>query len=240
MILHLARLLLRDCGAICRRICPRALVAAWIAFLLTCPAGAQAGLRAETKANGKKAGFGSVYCGPHCVRRVLQEYGIETELIDLIREMQWPAVEEGTSMQDLAAALTKRGLYAKAVDLDPQYDIEWDHPAIIHLEKDGVAHYVVWMPATKPMTSGRVYDNEGTEAVKPGRFDQLRTGPVLLTSDKPILDADAFGKRVRSKATSPWLWLAAALLMVGGFGCGWGLHRLYGGRRPSRRDTATL
>jgi hypothetical protein len=89
----------------------------------------------------------SPYCGPRCVHRVLREYDMDVALIDLIREIQMPGPSAGSSMLDLASALERRGIQTRAVHIDPdQYSIVWDHPAIVHVQNEGVDHYVVWLP----------------------------------------------------------------------------------------------
>lgn len=188
--------------------------------------------QAGSSASDSETGFGNVYCGPRCVQRVLREYGAEVELIELIREMQWPDVEQGSTLAALSAALHKRGVSTKAVDLDPKFDIEWTQPAIVHLEKGGVAHFVVWLPPTEADSSGRVWDNDLTDAVKRGQFDGLRTGPVLLTANEPIAESAVVGRRTRLpgkanylKATLPWA------LGIVGFACGWFLQRHFSGNR---------
>jgi len=148
--------------------------------------------------------FGSMYCGPRCVQRVLHEYGISAETGDLIREVQWPAVEDGSTIVALTEALKRRGIFSRVVNVDKKFKISWNHPAIVHLESNGKSHFVVWLPPLDPHSEGRVWDHDLSEAVlhkeKKG-FERFRSGPVLLTSDKPISDSAIAGK-----ANSPGGW----------------------------------
>lgn len=174
-------------------------------------------------------GLTSVYCGPRCVQRVLREYGIETDLVDLIREMQWPDDGRGASMQALADAIRKRGLHAETVNLESGVDIDWTGPAIVHVQNDGVPHYVVWLPPDKPDAAARVWDHDVSPVVlNPGRFHQARTGPLLLTSRGPIPDSAAIGHQVQERTQSATAILALIAAVVA-FLTGWFAQRRFSG-----------
>lgn len=53
---------------------------------------------------------GDLVCGPRCVQYVVQHYGGDENLTDLVREIQWPDLEAGSSFDSLKDALAKRGV----------------------------------------------------------------------------------------------------------------------------------
>lgn len=169
----------------------------------------------------KTENFGSQICGPRCVQRVLAEYGQDVDLLELVKEIQWPATENGSSFEQLAQALEKRGIHSKSVVLKPPVRIEWNHPAIVQINQGDVSHFVVWMPPSKPDSIGRVWDESLTDAVKaPGGFEQLRSGPVLLTSDQPILETAVVGSQYGPVMTFLKSWSLPAFLSALAFGLG--------------------
>ena len=131
---------------------------------------------------------GNIFCGPRSVQRVLEFYGKEADLMELIREIQWPATEQGASMAALAKALNSRGIYTAAVDVDPSCEIVWDFPVIVHLARNDYEHFVVWLPPKSAGSAPRIWDGPPSRALVLGEFNSLRTGPLLVTSDRPIPD----------------------------------------------------
>lgn len=150
---------------------------------------------------------------------MLEEYGQESDLYELIQETQWPATERGAAMDSLAKALNARNVYTAAVNLDKSVEIAWDHPAIVHLEHGNEQHYVVWLPGERG-SPRRVWDGVGSVVRDPRRFASLRTGPVLLTSDRPISPSAVVGKpQPRSSGWRTPIGFTIAVLL--GFGCGY-------------------
>jgi hypothetical protein len=138
---------------------------------------------------------GNLFCGPRCVQRVLEHYGKKSDLLELIGQMQWPAFEQGSSMAALAKALEARGLHTRAVNLDSDSEINWDRPVIVHLGTQTLGHYTVWLPQQNGSTTPRLWDASNNPVIGLTRFDELRSGPVLLTSDEPIADSRIVGRR---------------------------------------------
>ncbi|MFV0442816.1 MAG: cysteine peptidase family C39 domain-containing protein [Planctomycetaceae bacterium] len=85
-------------------------------------------------------------CGPHCVRWVLQRYGRDADLLELVEEMQWPDFESGTSFARLESSLEKRGLCVEA--LASRFVGEWNVPIIIEEQRPGrtISHFAVIDP----------------------------------------------------------------------------------------------
>lgn len=85
-------------------------------------------------------------CGPRCVQWVLARYGIEADLVQLVRETQWPDFEAGASFHAMQAALERRGLFTQALK-SPSIE-NWDVPIIIQerLAGEAIAHFAVIDP----------------------------------------------------------------------------------------------
>jgi ABC-type bacteriocin/lantibiotic exporter with double-glycine peptidase domain len=136
---------------------------------------------------------GDMVCGPRCVRFVLRRYGRDVELIDLVKEMQWPDLEAGASLDRIQKSLNDRGVHTSAIQFAPDRRLRWPHPAILFIAgTDGQrGHYVVRVPDESS-------DDEliwsGLEGWRRGRWDQVTSGfsgVALLTSPDPIADASS-------------------------------------------------
>jgi hypothetical protein len=127
-------------------------------------------------------------CGPRCVQMILGQYGKEVELIELVRESQWPAIEHGATLAALEQALTKRGVYTRAMKIHPGAELTWKHPVLLHMNGQGSSgHYVVWVPASK--TRGPVvWDWAGGTREWDRQTAALCSGNILLTAPSPIDD----------------------------------------------------
>lgn len=154
-------------------------------------------------------------CGPRCVHYLIGKYcpNDRTELIDVIREMQWPHLEEGTNLADLASGLQRRGIHSCAIKLGPTDELAWPHPVIVHLNPDAsgeLGHFVVWLPPSQP---GRTEVWSGVHGIQSGRWSNFRqrmSGNVLLTSSDVISDSSLAIRR-----NGGVLWYAIAALLVG-------------------------
>jgi hypothetical protein len=122
------------------------------------------------------------------VQRILQYFGQDEDLLSLIRELQWPAIESGTSLKALREALERRGIHSVAVSIDRDHEIDWPKPAIVHLSNCGYNHYVVWLPPQPPKLGARLWNGGSSTQFAAANFNSMRSGPVILTSDAPIDD----------------------------------------------------
>lgn len=83
------------------------------------------------------------HCGPRCVQQVLADYGQDVELIDLVREIQYPEIGRPAGMDRLQASLESRGIHAVAIRTGRFASVRWQHPMIVHvLTPTGDGHFV--------------------------------------------------------------------------------------------------
>lgn len=161
-------------------------------FVLCCGLiylGASKGLGAEAL----DLSASELVCGPRCVRFLLEYYGKgkDTELVELIRETQWPDLERGASLAALSKSLEGRGIYTHALRLPAEAGLRWPFPVILHLQgvtpgDSAGGHYVVWLPESSP---SRTLVISGLDQLHEGPFSRLSqrmSGYVLLTSNRPI------------------------------------------------------
>lgn len=132
--------------------------------------------------------LGDVVCGPRCVEFVLRHYNrCDDELIDLIREMQWPDFEAGSTLSGIQSALEKRNVSTHAMQIPAGARLRWDHPVILHLngQENTLGHFVVWLPSS---TIRQVQVWTGLPGVQTASASQLFSAPqsVLLTAPQPI------------------------------------------------------
>lgn len=129
-------------------------------------------------------------CGPRCVSYILDYYHKDQiQLVDLVREMQWPDIEKGATIKSIETSLNSRDVYTKAVKIDPSSRLQWPFPVIVHLEEPPeMGHYVVWLPTSTAdqeiIWAGLTGLLQGSAAA----ISEKRSGAVILTSPKPISD----------------------------------------------------
>lgn len=139
---------------------------------------------------------GDVVCGPRCVQYVLQHYGIESDLIDLVKETQ-SDFEAGASLANLNDALRRRGVFTAALKLSPNSVLQWPHPVLMHLssETEGMGHFVVWLP-TQDGSESQVWNGlSGTQTGPESVLAKKRSGYVLLTATAEIPQPEAAARR---------------------------------------------
>lgn len=156
-------------------------------------------------------------CGPKCVQHVLEYYGCEEDVIKLVREMQWPKIESGVSLEKVADALSARNVHCLPMRISQSADLQWEHPIIAHLDVDDsdIGHFVVWLPST---TAGEVRlwcGESGTIKVNRHEWCRIRSGAVLLTAPKPLVVSDVNVTRMPLTLIDRWL-TASALTLASG------------------------
>lgn len=90
-----------------------------------------------------------LFCGPRCVWFVLVAGGQSMELIDVIRESQWPDVGNGTSVVTLQQVLKQHGVDSIGIQSGQASLPEWRFLSILHLKAGAGSphgHYVVMLP----------------------------------------------------------------------------------------------
>jgi ABC-type bacteriocin/lantibiotic exporter with double-glycine peptidase domain len=123
-------------------------------------------------------------CGPRCAWYVLRHYGHAVDLIEVVRETQWPNLEKGTTLAQLQAALERRGVHTRAVDVPKDVSLCWNHPAIVHLRnaRGNIGHFAVWIPSSNSRRV-HVWDGlRGERTIPTAEFADERSGAILLTS----------------------------------------------------------
>jgi ABC-type bacteriocin/lantibiotic exporter with double-glycine peptidase domain len=134
----------------------------------------------------------NIVCGPRCVQYVLKQFGQDVELADIVREMQWPQLTEGASAASLVAALEKRGVFVKIIQVNPKSTIfAWEHPMILHLKPDddeSLGHFVVRLPQSNDNNIVIVDGLAGVYSKSYNEFCKKMSGVVLLCSPTPIAD----------------------------------------------------
>lgn len=156
----------------------------------------------------------SFVCGPRCVQRVLQHYGQQAELIDLVRELQGAAIDRPANLADMKRAIQRRGICAEGVRIAPAdlRRIMWPEPVIAHLSgTDGAAgHFCVLPPAEPgPGASSRIWDGlGGSSELHGGEAFGTFSGVVLVTARSPISEVRGVLRPRRPLATAA---LAAVL-----------------------------
>jgi hypothetical protein len=151
------------------------------------PAGAAENVPSKPPTLGPQ-GYRDSICGPRCVQMILAQYDKEVDLMDLVKETQWPEIENGANLAALEKALKSRGVFTCAIKLAPEAELVWKHPVLVHVDDGGtLGHFVVWIPpsASRPPVVW--------EWLKGTREWSHRQGPswsgnVLLTAPRPIED----------------------------------------------------
>ncbi len=176
-------------------------------------------------------------CGPRCVRFLLSYYGKgqDVELIDLVREVQWPDMKSGATLSDLANQLRKYEIHTAMLKVSPKAELCWRHPVLVHLKStgDGPGHYVVWLPESTESEAHVWSGLAGTSEVAVATLARKMSGNVLLTADTPIVDPQGAVLRTRDAI----FWDSAKVVVLG---CGvtvvfFGWRRLWARFRFPRR-----
>jgi ABC-type bacteriocin/lantibiotic exporter with double-glycine peptidase domain len=125
-------------------------------------------------------------CGPRCVQMILSYYGQEVDLMELVKEIQWPELEKGSSMADLQRALNKRGIYTYAMKMSADARLNWRHPVIAFLPANGkLGHFAVRMPAVEENMENLWLGIGTAQAVRSEDLAPM-CEVMLLTSGSPI------------------------------------------------------
>ena len=133
-------------------------------------------------------------CGPRCVRFILSRFGKEVDLIDLVKEMQWPNLEAGASLEQIRSSLNARGIHTEAIRFSPDRRLRWPHPVLLFEDEAdrSQGHYVVLVPGDPSESDALIWG--GLEGWRRGRWEEVTrgfSGVALLTSPDPISNADA-------------------------------------------------
>ena len=155
---------------------------------------------------------GDLVCGPRCLEYLLRCYHKENPgLIELIREVQWPDIDAGSTLQSLEAALRRRGLGTRAIRIGPEARLCWPYPVLVHLSGTDTeeGHYVVWLPSSTEAHEEVWSGLAGVRTGTPAQLARRRSGAILLTAPGPIGDPGA------AIYHRDWFWRRSAALGLG-------------------------
>lgn len=169
---------------------------------------------------GGSASSSDQYCGPYCVQYLLKsQLNLSVDVVDLIKETQWPSLEVGADLQRLQESLNRRGIHTQALQIGPGDDLVWQAPVLVHLNRpvestSSDEHFVVWLPSSTAQQVDIWDGGNGLRAMTPSAFRSLRSGYVLLTSMDQI--ADSRSSVIRR---SPYISISAVVTVVLVIGC---------------------
>lgn len=142
-------------------------------------------------------------CGPRCLMEIFRrlDVGGDTQLIDIVRETQWPDIEQGASLASLCDACLKRGVRAKACKIDPKQlaYVDWKYPFIVHVNfatnqtaksdaSSPMGHYLLVDCMASTASNAAVYEGlAGKQQLSWAKLEEIASGNVLLVSDESSL-----------------------------------------------------
>ncbi len=180
----------------------------------------------------KPAQNGDIVCGPRCLQYLLQCYGKKDPgLIELVREVQWPDIEAGSTLKALDEALRKRGVFTRALEIGPDSRLSWPYPVLLHLngEDEDEGHFVVWLPSSSESREQVWTGLVGVRSGPPAKMAKRRSGAVLLTAPVPIEELGSAVSYHRDWLWHRYAWAVAGVLFTSvAF---WGGGRYRQGRR---------
>jgi ABC-type bacteriocin/lantibiotic exporter with double-glycine peptidase domain len=156
-------------------------------------------------------------CGPRCVHFVAKYLDMDNgeTLVDVIRGMQGKDLDKGSTLAEISAALKKRGIHTRAVELTGSFDLRWDHPIIIHLPGDAKrpGHFAVWLPSLSGYSGEVVWLGlAGGRTIKPSTLSVMASNVVLLTAPDEISDLNV--SQLHGRRTPWWAISGIAVTLV--------------------------
>jgi hypothetical protein len=124
--------------------------------------------------------------------------------------MQWPHLERGSTLEDIRAALNKRGVYTHPVRWAGRLRLAWGYPVVLHF-KGGEAggHFAVWQPDPGHEGGAVWLGTQGGRTLDTDSLSRECREVVLLTSPAEITEADS------AFPPSPWTrWVLSATVGV--------------------------
>lgn len=169
----------------------------------------------ESTAGRERAG--DAFCGPRCASFVLNHYGKQAELLDLVNEIQDRDWRQGSTLAAIEKALRARGLYTAAVRLSDSAHLQWPEPAIVHIEGDTteIGHFVVALPGRSSGSDIALWFGlSGTRVVSRDWLRARRSGAALLVSAEPIGSLNDCVRPSRTKLVWSGVLAGAAIMLV--------------------------
>jgi ABC-type bacteriocin/lantibiotic exporter with double-glycine peptidase domain len=128
-----------------------------------------------------------IYCGPRVAQYVLQHYGFNVELVELVNRIQYEQ-DRGCSFSDLQSELSRHGLSSLTLRVTDWKNFAWDEPVVLHQWPNGInhklGHFVVLMTSGKHLY---LWDGlNGERRISKCDLPELTSGFLLVTSAAPI------------------------------------------------------
>lgn len=103
-------------------------------------------------------------CGPRAAKYILEHCDQQATLVELVKELQWPNIEDGSSLGDIDRLLVSRGLSTAYLYLNNEGPPEFDGMMIVARRTNSpLKHFVVVLHA-KPQ--GFVEFIDGPEGIR--------------------------------------------------------------------------
>lgn len=184
-----------------------------VIFLLTLPTGTLASAELEVDRR--------LLCGPKCINAVFSIYGKTTyDPLVLAKSLNEFDPNKGTTLRSIASYIEAHGLHCRIVKVDCNSRISWPNPVIVHLtnqSSDSTGHFVVWDPSLNSSADQSVQFYDGVseyQSLDIKRWNQCRSGVILLTSPIPIDSNDSPTVALDSSIDSPY-YLTISLVALG-------------------------
>lgn len=152
-------------------------------------------------------------CGPRAAWYILKFHSRDVELIDAIREIQWPDLESGTSIEKIKNYLSSHDLHCETVALTPPSLPISPYPSIIYQKpvNGGLGHFLVLAP-WKAGEVATVWDGPGGYREIPAReLVPTLSGIALVASPDSKVPAISNGNANRGALAPVWRWTPWAL-----------------------------
>lgn len=157
-------------------------------------------------------------CGPRCVQYVLKCFGTDVDLIEVVREAQWPRLEQGATLTSLADALKRRGIFTFPMHIGSDIRLKSPYPVIVHVKDDecinAIGHYVVWLPSSSGGNIRVWWGLEGVKLLRESDWTEKRSGAILLCEPNAITTPDAALEKITIWPTLSSLTIFSAILLV--------------------------
>lgn len=137
--------------------------------------------------------IGDLVCGPRCAAFVLSQFGVSTDLVELVHESQWPNIEAGCSLDDIARMLEKRGVRTRAIHVPDGATLRWQHPVVVHLQPRAAStlgHFVVWLPSSTSSVCDIWTGLPGVQSGASSEFWRQSSCAALLTNAEEISELE--------------------------------------------------
>lgn len=132
---------------------------------------------------------GDTICGPRCIAYILAHYRKPSPpLIEIVQELQAPALEDGSTLHDIDVFLRRSGVHTCAMGVSPDATFRWPHPIVVHLKprESQFGHFAVWLPQST-RSEALLWDGlKGTRRLPAWELARSIDVGVVLTSPGPI------------------------------------------------------